>query len=399
VIGLSASGLRKLGLNEEALGTFPTAFQHGMAAPWRAQALGDIGANAPRCWKWGGPENSADAIVCVYALSQDILAQRLREQKEHVRTRRINIVREIALDEILPRGHPAREPFGFTDGVSQPIVRGAQREVVAGNEIHVVAPGEMILGYEDNSGHFPSSPVAADYDLGRNGTYLVVRQLEQDSRAFERFLNEQAQHLLSNNDPRVPPRIDPSELREWIAAKMVGRWKDGTSLVRHPHQPGSATRPGMRPDNHFLFGTEDPDGLRCPFGAHIRRVNPRESAGAGSAQHLEISNRHRIFRVGRKYSAQDDLKNPGLLFMCVNANIERQFEFVQQTYMLGSTYRGLEDEVDPFTSGPESSNVLTIPTERGPLRLKGLPSFVTVRGGGYFFMPSRDAVRFLIDLR
>jgi hypothetical protein len=85
--------------------------------------------------------------------------------------------------------------------------------------------------------------------------------------------------------------------------------------------------------------------------------------------------------------------------MCVNANIERQFEFVQQTYMLGSTYRGLEDEVDPFTSGPESSNVLTIPTERGPLRLKGLPSFVTVRGGGYFFMPSRDAVRFLIDLR
>jgi hypothetical protein len=81
--------------------------------------------------------------------------------------------------------------------------------------------------------------------------------------------------------------------------------------------------------------------------------------------------------------------------MCINANIERQFEFVQQTYMLGSSFQGLENEVDPFARR-EGAGMLTIPTENGPLRLRGLGDFVTVRGGGYFFMPGRSAVRLLI---
>jgi deferrochelatase/peroxidase EfeB len=182
----------------------------------------------------------------------------------------------------------------------------------------------------------------------------------------------------------------------WIAAKILGRWPDGTSLVRHPDQPGSVSRPGTLPDNDFLFGTEDPDGLRCPFGAHIRRVSPRESFDPGSEEQLKISNRHRIFRVGRRYAPQNGSPNPGLLFMCVNANIERQFEFLQQTYMLGSSFHGLENEIDSFARRPGSSDVLTIPTEKGPLRLKGMGNFVTVRGGGYFFMPGKSAVSFLI---
>ena len=71
--------------------------------------------------------------------------------------------------------------------------------------------------------------------------------------------------------------------------------------------------------------------------------------------------------------------------MCVTANIERQFEFVQQTWMLGSSYHGLENEVDS--------------TKKGPLRFKGMGKFVTVRGGGYFFMPGKSAVSFLIGGR
>jgi len=253
----------------------------------------------------------------------------------------------------------------------------------------------MILGYKDNFRHYPASPsAAAAPDLGRNGTYLVVRQLEQDTAAFREFLAAAAARLVG--DPRVPA-VGAQGLSAWIAAKIVGRWSDGTSLVRHPDQPGSVKRPGTLPDNDFLFGTEDPDGLRCPFGAHIRRVNARESFEPGSEKQLAISNRHRIFRVGRSYPPQNGSPNPGLLFMCVNANIERQFEFVQQTYMLGSSFHGLENEVDPLARRRESSDVLTIPTERGPLRLRGLGDFVTVRGGGYFFMPGQGTVRFLID--
>ena len=394
-LGLSVSGLRKLGLEAEALSTFPTAFQHGMAAPWRARALGDVGDNAPEKWLWGGRQNEADAILNLYARSEDLLEQETGRRRQQCVSFGIKVIHEILQHKIPPRSDPILEPFGFTDGVSQPIVRGARKWVVARNQIHVVEPGEMILGYKDNFGHFPSSPSAPGYPaLGRNGTYLVVRQLEQNTAAFEEFLAATAARLVG--DPRVPALAEP-DLRVWIAAKIVGRWPDGTSLVRHPERPGSVTSPGTLPDNDFLFGTEDPDGLRCPFGAHIRRANPRESFEKGSEKQLAISNRHRIFRVGRSYPPQNGLPNPGLLFMCVNASIERQFEFVQQTYMLGSSFHGLENEVDPFARRQESSDVLTIPTETGPLRLRGLGDFVTVRGGGYFFMPGQDAVRFFID--
>jgi Dyp-type peroxidase family len=391
VLGLSATGLRKLGIDERSLATFPTAFQHGMAAPWRSRALGDVGRNAPQTWSWGGPGNEADAILNVYAETET-----LRDQD--TRRRMVELpagvkVREILLANLPPPDQSTVEPFGFTDGVSQPIVRGARRRVLARNAIHVVKPGEMILGYEDNADHKPPSPSAGGHDLGFNGTYLVVRQLEQDVAAFNKFLVATAKDLLG--DRRVPGVPEP-ELREWIAAKMVGRWRDGTSLVRNPDGPGSKKQPAAPPDNDFLFGAEDHGGLRCPFGAHIRRVNPRETFEPGSKEQLAISNRHRIFRVGRTYEPQDGSPNKGLLFMCINANIERQFEFVQQTYMLGASFQGLENEIDPFAHRPGMSDMLTIPTENGPLRLRGLGDFVTVRGGGYFFMPGRDAVRLLL---
>jgi deferrochelatase/peroxidase EfeB len=398
VLGLSASGLRKLGLDDQTLSTFPSAFQHGMAAPWRSRALGDVGGNGPDKWAWGGPGKEADAILNVYACDEQTLDREIESpggQRAQLNRFGIKAIYEIALDKTPPKDTPLREPFGFTDGISQPLVRGARKWVIARNRIHVVEPGEMILGYPDNFDYIPSSPsTAAGRDLGRNGTFLVVRQLEQDTAAFDDFLRKTADALMG--DPRVPAG-SRQQVSEWIAAKIVGRWRDGTSLVRHPGQAGSITRPGTLPDNDFLFGTEDPNGLRCPFGAHIRRVNPRETFDAGSEEQLKITNRHRIFRVGRRYGPQNGLQHPGLLFMCVNANIERQFEFMQQTYMLGSNFHGLTNEIDSFARRRGASDVLTIPTEHGPLRLRGLGSFITVQGGGYFFLPGRDTVRFLIS--
>jgi Dyp-type peroxidase family len=394
-LGLSHSGLQGLGLDAHALSTFPTVFQHGMAASWRSRALGDVGDNAPQNWCWGGPDTRrVDAIVNVYAENDDTLTERIAQMRVEFRHFGVEIVHELQLDRLPANGDPIREPFGFTDGVSQPIVRGTRRSFTARNDINVVDAGEMILGYPDNLEQIAASPFSARCPkLGHNGTYLVVRQLEQDTVAFRRYLDTTAGQLIGN--ARVP-ELGRADLAEWLAAKIVGRWKDGTSLVRHPYQPGSVSAPGMRPDNDFLFGAEDPDGLRCPFGAHIRRANPRDSFEAGSKEQLAISNRHRIFRVGRSYSEQERSTRPGLLFMCVNANIERQFEFMQQTYLLGSSFHGLENEVDAFARREESGGVLTIPTERGPLRLQGMSSFITVRGGGYFFMPGRSAVRFLM---
>ncbi|MER9432977.1 hypothetical protein [Mesorhizobium sp. M0408] len=432
VVGLSQTGLLGLGLAKQDLETFPVPFQHGSDAPWRARALGDVDIDAPDEWWWGnGPENRADAIMLIYADTQDRLNGRVTRHREELDG--IEVAYELPLSTIPagsqdpyrqePREPNVTEPFGFVDGVSQPIIRGTPQAQLTKESIHLVSPGEFIVGYPDNLGYLPptasvaagddpqnllpsvgfdpfrqrpdfSTPQTLDRrDLGRNGTFLVVRQLEQDVQSFNDFIAEAANALTGN--PRIPPNLR-APLDEWIPAKMVGRWKDGTSLVRYPFAPGTAARASARPDNEFLFGKEDPRGLRCPFGAHIRRANPRESFDPGSTVQLSISNKHRIYRVGRPYSADvTESKRPGLMFMCLNADIERQFEFVQQVWAGAPSFHGLEKEFDPILGYPGTAYQLTIPTATGPLYLKGMRDFVTVRGSGYFFLPGRTAVRYL----
>jgi deferrochelatase/peroxidase EfeB len=201
-----------------------------------------------------------------------------------------------------------------------------------------------------------------------------------------------------------------SALEEWVAAKIIGRWRDGTPLVRWPTLPPSMLDrakppplPGAPPPpaspsplNEFLFGKEDPDGLRCPFGAHIRRANPRDSLDPGSHTQLEISNRHRILRVGRP-TERAGTEREGMLFMCLNADIERQFEFLQQTWLLGPNFHGLDQESDAVLGpgGPDQS--LSVPDTNGMIRLGPLARFVETVGGGYFFLPGRDCLDLLVS--
>ncbi|HVO16057.1 MAG TPA: hypothetical protein VMV26_12620 [Alphaproteobacteria bacterium] len=452
VLALSAPGLKKLGLDAAGLASFPAAFVQGMAAEARRRVLGDIGPSAPDKWLWGGPGAEVDAVLLVYADSEARLADRVaalhREAAE-----RGHELHPMPMAPLDPASRRAKEPFGFADGISQPIVRGTRRRIGEREEQHAVAPGEVVLGYPDNLGYLaasPTVPAAADpanllpaaggdplrqrpnfahpqptgaHDIGVNGSFLVIRQLEQDVDAFNGFARQAAGDLAG--DPRAPHLHVPAT--EWVKAKMVGRWKDGSSLVRYPQGPANpldadtgapravaapppapetasaGARRGTAPDNDFLYGAEDPQGLRCPLGAHIRRANPRESFQPGSPERLAITNRHRILRIGRPYQPQKGQK-PGLLFMCLNADIERQFEFVQQTWLMGATFHGLEHEKDPTQGHDEPSDAsgaparprcFTIPTPDGPLRLKGLKDFVTVKGGGYFFLPSRRAVRYI----
>ncbi|MGO8918598.1 MAG: Dyp-type peroxidase [Stellaceae bacterium] len=423
VVGFSHSGLRKLGLDDRAIATFPVAFQDGMYAPWRARAIGDD----PSQWRWGGPKNQIDAIMVVYALDDSALPVLAAEHSEKARAFAVEVAEELAFAPLPKRADPVREPFGYVDGISQPALRGVGRWTEEKYRDQLIEPGEIILGYRDNSGYLPPSPMVAasddpenllpgrdanpqrqrpDFsvpqptgqrDLGCNGTFLVVRQLEQDVDAFNGFLDRAARSLAQ--DQRMPRGLQTSP-QEWIAAKMLGRWRaDGSSLVRNPHRPRSETAADAGgqapdPDNTFLFGAEDSSGQRCPFGAHIRRANPRDTSAVASQNPLAITNRHRILRVGRPYAPQGEATKPGLIFMCLNADIERQFEFLQQTWLLGPSFQGLEDETDPILRRTGTGH-FTIPTPDGPLRLKGLKDFVSVKGGGYFFMPGRRAVQFL----
>jgi deferrochelatase/peroxidase EfeB len=400
VAGFSASGLRKLGLEESALATFPVAFQQGMAAPWRSRALHDTDTNAPKYWRWGGPGNESDTIILLYARDPDVLHEKLQQRIDEIGRSGHRIIHRIALATLPQKGGPpVREPFGFIDGISQPIIRGTSRWTDSHSENQVIAPGEIILGYPDNLGYCPPMPDSKGFPVGRNGTFLVARQLEQDPKLFWRYIDQAA--LVVAADPRSPSN-DPTWVREWIAAKMVGRWReDGTSLVRHPDPPGTPGRITVPQDNDFLFGAEDPDGLRCPFGAHIRRANPRESFEPGSQVQIGITNRHRVLRVGRIYNGTDNSwHNPGLLFMCLNTDIEGQFEFLLQTWVLGRDFHGLKNDGDPIVDQHRDAcqRTMSIQTSLGPIHLPHMNQFVTVRGGSYFFMPGKDAVDFLAQV-
>jgi deferrochelatase/peroxidase EfeB len=479
-LGLGAGALKRLGLPEEALDTFPFAFIEGMTGEARSRILGDVGDNASAYWRWGA--SAPDLALLVYGTSQqavDDLVAAIEREAAGAGAVGAHTIPLCELDQT------RNEPFGFMDGVSQPLIRGTYKSLRSPDPIHIVAPGEFVLGYPDNRGNLPPGPVLPAIedpenllplvgrefgfdanrandprDLGFNGSFLVIRELEQDVDGFWAFCGEEADRLKD----RLP---DPYDITaEFIGAKLVGRWPDGSSLVRHPYESmtsllrrgrahdtqiarprsipgaplhesggaqapvppgiadngvgaetspraidppgavaaqgvakvtreGESARPRYYGDNDFLFGTEDPEALRCPYGAHIRRANPRDSFTPGSADQISISNRHRILRVGRRYRPAPGA-NPGLLFMCLNGDIERQFEFLQQTWLGSPSFHGLSGETDPLLGdGDKGLTGYTIPSRYGPVELCPLPRFVTARGGGYFFLPGKRLLEYL----
>jgi deferrochelatase/peroxidase EfeB len=178
----------------------------------------------------------------------------------------------------------------------------------------------------------------------------------------------------------------------------VGRWPNGVPLTRSPEHPGD----DLADANDFGYAEGDAAGQGCPLGAHIRRANPRDALDpeAGPEQSLRSVNRHRLLRRGRAYG---DLSGPGergIHFICLNANIARQFEFVQHTWLNNPKFAGLYDDTDPLVATHQGDIGRTFIVQARPFRQRvtGLPAFVTVRGGAYFFLPGIRALRFLAGL-
>jgi deferrochelatase/peroxidase EfeB len=390
VLAMTESGLRRLELAEGDLATFPAAFVNGMTSAPRARALGDVNCRAPKWWEWGNDRKRVDVAIVVYASSAANLETSIAAIETLNHAASVTVGPRICLQT---RRRGEKEPFGFRDGLSQPIIPGTPAARRDPTSDQIVAAGEFVLGYDDNRGFMPPVPTVARADpygshlaqlpggradLGRNSSFLVIRQLRQDVEGFRSWIADRAREW--NTSP------------DFISAKMIGRWRNGSSLVRHP------THPGEHVDNDFRFGAEDPDGLHCPLGAHIRRANPRDSLRPDIEDPIAITDRHRILRVGRPYVLTQDGPPEGLLFMCLNADIERQFEFIQQSWLLRPSFAGLRDELDPLIGANGGSGSLTVPTELGPSYLRGLSTFVTPIGGGYFWLPGRSAVEYLAHI-
>jgi Dyp-type peroxidase family len=332
---------------------------------------------------------------------------------------------------LVHNGRPTldREHFGFRDGISQPVIRGSQRESQADAQ-DLARAGEFILGYLNNQEMYaPPIWVTAesDYrndlptldanlatrfplfgaptatrdarDFGRNGSFLAVRQLDQDVDGFRRSTELHAAAIRSRYRDIEAVAGHPIDA-DWVAAKMVGRWSDGTPLIGHPAHP--AQQRDNRLANNFAYGSDDPRGFSCPMGAHIRRANPRDSFEPGDASERLITSRHRLLRRGRSYCyspVPDQEEKRGLLFMALCSDLERQFEFVQHSWVNSGSFHALTNERDPIASDSSAEpGCFTIPMPAGPIVLSNVASHVHLRAGGYFFVPSLSACKYLCSV-
>jgi Dyp-type peroxidase family len=408
-VACTPSGLKQLGLPPEALAAFSLEFTGGMATSHRSRMLGDQDESAPERWSWGGPNNEPiDLVLALFASDWTALATHYETHASRFAPSRLTQVAKLETSDLGDVEH-----FGFRDGVSQPIIEGIP---VPGVPANTIKAGEFLLGYPNEYGLYtdrPLLPRTADpahilladaagsdnADLGRNGTYLVFRQLRQDVRGFWRFLDASTKQSDSTSDAAA---------RTKLAARMVGRWQSGAPLVLAPE----ADDPSLGTSNDFAYFQTDAEGTRCPIGAHVRRSNPRDSLdpNPGSANSIAIGKRHRIIRRGREYGkplpAHERFSAPptgdderGLHFLCIGANIARQFEFIQHTWVNNPKFDGLYADDDPLLGvhGPYGAS-FTVQATPVRQRVNGLPRFVTVRGGAYFFLPSIRALKYLAQL-
>ena len=71
-LAFGPEGLKRLGLPDEGLETFPYAFLDGIRTEARARILGDTGANAAEHWRWG--QHQPHAALLVYGYTADEVA-------------------------------------------------------------------------------------------------------------------------------------------------------------------------------------------------------------------------------------------------------------------------------------------------------------------------------------
>ncbi len=416
-IAFTHRGLAALGLPLTTLVSFPDEFQMGMRA--RGDILGDTGSSAPEhwdgVWRNNGGENEVHAWVGLNALH----ASALEEHTDSIRKLMLEtggarlLAGQDAASIVDASGKVTlKEHFGFTDGFGNPDYAGICRATQPGQGKLVpgdgaaprwapLATGELLLGHADEAGELPVAPIP--HLLAANGTFMVYRKLHQNVGTFRHFLDTWAAHYGSGD----------TLAREKLASKLIGRWRDGTPVELSPDRPDPALTQDPERSTAFTYG-QDAAGAVCPMGAHVRRVHPRDAFGFDG----RLINRRRITRRGMPYGPFADEFNDapendpqaireadevdrGVIFMALNASLARQFEFVQQQWINYGNDAHLGNEkdvlignhrVDGEGSGERAMIQGDATPANPPLMLSGLPNFVELRGGEYFFLPSITAL-------
>lgn len=375
-LGITYPGLAALGVAPQHQASFPAEYAQGAAT--RAEIVGDTGASAPDRWLAWLVDPGLHLLVSLFAQSADALESTTKRLQQAWSPGCSELGR---LDGQMLPGDAAH--FGYRDGLSQPTIENVPPTGLP-DHLPPAPLGEFLLGYPSQQAGEYIYPVPTPQQLGANGSFAAFRVLAQDVDAFTDFLAKQA------------ARTGMSE--ELIAAKLCGRWRNGTPLVLSPDT--DTPDPPIPPEalNDFDY-YDDVRGYRCPIGSHIRRMYPRGQRVAGAGAH-----RHRIVRRGVPYGPPYDPTRPhdgqerGLLGLFIGVSLRDQFEFLMAQWANDSQFAGslgLKDKDPLLGSYPDGSGTFSIPHPEGPIVLDGLSRFVITRGGAYCFLPSITGIRYL----
>jgi deferrochelatase/peroxidase EfeB len=387
-IGISFSGLGALGVDPALLDDFDAVFKSGPDA----RVLGDVpnSRSNPAHW-WEGQFNTTDVhcIVHIYVGS----GEAAQDGTTMVR----NLARKCGLTELMPRrdgtlleAHSlggGKLHFGYTDGISHP-------EICWNDALTTPAQVNFrmfLLGYSiPECPSAPSDGPAAH--LVRDSTYGAFRWLYQDVAAFNLFLCTQA--------PKLFPNLATADAEELLAAKMMGRWRDGTPLVLSPDHPDSR----LSRSNDFGYATQDPNGHRCPFSAHIRVVNPRDTPLDPIVEGVPL-----ILRRGMPYGpplqgCEDDGVDRGILGIFLCTDLRRQFytltDWVNQNDFspVYDSNRRTQDALVGNRAVPGASAEFRIPGKDGGATVRSLPDFVHAKGTAFLLYPGKATLTALLKV-
>jgi deferrochelatase/peroxidase EfeB len=399
-LGITWSGLVALEVKDRVTTLSFKSFGAFIAgAADRAKLVGDIGESDPQHWVGGFGNGSDHVLLTLHAMSPEAMTRYSNRLvglfAEGAAFREIWRADGMALMEVRD-GETVptfKVHFGYTDGISMTTIRGGPERYPPDHQ-QPCEPWLFVL-QDDAENYFVPEP----RELGLNGSFAVFKMIETDVVAFENCLQ-------SNKD-----KIDP----ELLAAKICGRWRNGVPLMLSPETDSPSSTIPAEQLNNFEYvnadGSGDPRGVRCPVGAHMRRINPRGQPVSGQGQPGGSNNTHRLIRRGLPYGPAYDPSQPGdgiergLLGYFINSSIENQYEFVLGHWVNDSEFAGAvrlpPKSKDPMigTQDPAES-IFAIPQTSGapPIKLMGFSSFVTTRAAAYCFLPSVTAIRFIAGL-
>ena len=374
-----------------------SAFVAGAAD--RAGLVGDTGASAPQNWIGDFGKGSDHVLVTLHAISPDSMkfySDRLVgmfcEGDSFREIWRTDGMAWIEMKDGKPE-FTSKVPFGYTDGISMTTIRGGPERYPLDHQ-QPCEPWLFVLQDEAENYFVPQPP-----ELGRNGSFAVFKMIMTDVVGFENFLQSNKDH------------IDP----ELLAAKICGRWRNGVPLALSPETDSPPGGIPLQQLNDYEYvnadGSGDPKGLRCPVGAHMRRINPRGQPVTGQGQPGGSNNTHRLIRRGMPYGPNYDPKLPyddierGLLGYFINSSIENQYEFVLGHWVNDSEFAGAvrlpPKSRDPMigTQDPAES-IFVIPQANGApsIKVTGFSTFITTKAAAYCFLPSITAIKFIAQL-